>query len=66
MDRLLDLNQLRERLRKMNDQDLARFGKVAQSMCNPSVAESGLAMFAIHLDEASAEWIRRHPISLTS
>jgi hypothetical protein len=31
----LDLEQLRQRLRKMNDAELLRFGQAAKYMCSP-------------------------------
>jgi hypothetical protein len=56
---LLDVTELRERLRKMNDTQLARFGKAAQRVCHPSSEEDIRATFAIHLHEARTEWKRR-------
>jgi hypothetical protein len=45
------LRKLRERLRKMNDQELIRFGKEVRRLAeNP---------FQRQLDEARAEWKRR-------
>jgi len=54
-DDTLDLEKMRERLRKMTDEQLIRHGKAARSLAgtdNPS--------FAIQLREARAEWRRRH------
>jgi hypothetical protein len=56
---LLDVTELRERLRRMNDTQLARFGKAAQRVCQPSAEEDIRATFAIHLHEARTEWKRR-------
>jgi hypothetical protein len=37
LDVPVDLEELRERLRKMTDEQLLRFGRAAQSMCSPSL-----------------------------
>jgi hypothetical protein len=56
----IDLDELRTRLRKTTDEDLLRFGKAARFMCRDKVP---LQVFVIQLDEARAEWRRRHPKS---
>jgi hypothetical protein len=58
-----DVEELRERLRKMSDDQLLKFGKSANYMCRP-VANLGnppKEAFVIQLREARAEWRRRHP-----
>jgi hypothetical protein len=57
----VDLNQLRERLRKMNDADLLRFGNAARFMCSPQANsnEPPRESFVVQLKEAQAEWRRR-------
>jgi hypothetical protein len=35
LDVRVDLEELRERLRKMSDEQLLRFGRAAQYMCSP-------------------------------
>jgi hypothetical protein len=42
----------------MSDEDLLRFGKAARFMCSD---KSPWQAFAIQLEEARAEWRRRHP-----
>ena len=59
-DEEIDLDELRSRLRKMTDQDLLRFGKAARFMCRD---KSPRQVFVIQLEEARAEWRRRHPKS---
>jgi hypothetical protein len=56
-----DIEQLRERLRKMSDRELQKFGRAASVMANPkkNVGTPNPA-FAVQLDEARAEWKRRH------
>ena len=47
-----------ERLRRMSDEELIRFGKAARSLCrDPKCPET----FKRQLEEARAEWRRRHP-----
>jgi hypothetical protein len=49
------LEQLRERLRRMTDEELIKFGKQVRKLAeNP---------FQRQLDEARAEWKRRKPPS---
>jgi hypothetical protein len=57
-DEGIDLEDLRARLRKMTDEDLVRFGKAARFMCGD---KSPRQAFVIQLEEAGAEWRRRHP-----
>jgi len=53
-----ELEQLRTRLRKMSDEELVRFGKAARSLCrDPRCPDT----FKRQLQEARAEWRRRHP-----
>jgi hypothetical protein len=53
-----NVENLRERLRKMSDKDLIQYGKAARSLCRDP---RGYAEFKVQLDEARAEWRRRHP-----
>jgi hypothetical protein len=57
----IDLGELRERLRKMNDVELLAFGKAARYMCSPAanLGKSPREPFVIQLEEARAEWRRR-------
>jgi hypothetical protein len=54
----IDLEELRRRLRKMSDEELMRFGKAGRSLCRD---KSPRQVFVIQLEEARAEWRRRHP-----
>jgi hypothetical protein len=57
----VDLEQLRERLGKMNDAELLRFGKAAKYMCSPqaNLGKPPRQSFMVQLEEAQAEWRRR-------
>jgi hypothetical protein len=59
----IDVNEVRERLRKMTDRQLVEFGKAASLMCSPAVnfGKPPREAFLIQLREARAEWRRRHP-----
>jgi hypothetical protein len=59
----IDVNEVRERLRKMTDRQLVEFGKAASLMCSPEANrhEPPREMFVIQLNEARVEWRRRHP-----
>ena len=59
----LDLEELRTRLRKMSDEDLQNFGKAARYMVSPTanMGKPPLPTFVLQLEEARAEWKRRHP-----
>jgi hypothetical protein len=57
----IDLDKLRDRLRKMSNEELRKFGKAAAFMCTPA-ANLGKAPhqdFVSQLDEARKEWKRR-------
>jgi hypothetical protein len=57
-----DVNQLRERLQKMTDQELRKFGRAAEHMVSPegNRGRPPRETFVIQLAEARAEWARRH------
>jgi hypothetical protein len=57
-----DLEALRIRLRKMNDQELRRFGLAARFMCSPgaNLGKTPRRVFVIQLGEARAELERRN------
>jgi hypothetical protein len=57
------IEQIRERLRKMSDLELRQYGRSAKVMSDPTkhFAQPSPA-FAIQLQEARAEWRRRHPL----
>ena len=58
----VNVEALRKRLRKMTDAELLRFGKDNQYMCSPhaNLGKSPLEAFVTQLQEARAEWRRRH------
>ena len=58
-----DIEKLRERLRKMTDEELREFGKAARYMVSTSanMGKPPLPTFVLQLEEARAEWKRRHP-----
>jgi hypothetical protein len=53
--------ELRERLRQMSDLELRRFGKRAAQLSNPKMNFGATEPHLIELEEARAEWRRRHP-----
>ena len=57
----IDLDQLRDRLRRMDDADLIRFGRAAKFMTSPEVniGKDPRLEFVIQLEEAREEWVRR-------
>jgi len=57
-----DVEALRTRLRKMSDEELREFGKAARYMTNAraNMGKPSLASFVLQLEEARAEWKRRH------
>jgi hypothetical protein len=60
--RLLDREEVRQRLRRMTDDQLRRYGAAARYMCSPqaNVGQPPRQNFVIQLEEAIAEWQRRH------
>ena len=63
-----DVNQLRQRLQKMTDDELHEFGKAAAYMCSPkaNLGKPPREAFVVQLAEARAEWARGHPKSPTT
>ena len=57
----LDVGELRERLRKMSDPELRKFGQAAQHLVSPKAnpGQPPPEVFVIQLDEARNEWKRR-------
>ena len=53
-----NVEKLRERLRRMSNQELIRFGRAARSQFK---SEPGREVFILQLQEAQAEWRRRNP-----
>ena len=58
------VDDLRERLRGMSDVDLVAFGKQMRGLVYPLTydhhGKPSVTAFSIQLDEARAEWRRRH------
>jgi hypothetical protein len=58
-----NVEQIRERLRKMSDLELRKYGRAARNMADPKKSFGAPnPAFQIHLDEARAEWRRRYPV----
>jgi hypothetical protein len=57
-----DIEQIRERIRKVSDAELRKYGRAARDLSDPkkNLGKPNPA-FKIRLDEARAEWRRRHP-----
>ena len=57
----IDLEQLRERLRKMSDEALRHYAKCAVFLCTPEayLEKPPREVFIIQAEEARAEWKRR-------
>jgi hypothetical protein len=57
-----DVERIRERLRKMSDLELRQYGRAARDLSNPKKSFGPPnPSFQLQLDEARAEWKRRHP-----
>jgi len=56
----VQLQKLRERLRLMSDEELVKFGKMVRGLSEPRVGVTPDPWNA-QLEEARAEWRRRHP-----
>ena len=61
----LQLEQWREGLRKMSDEELSNFGRAALGMCSPEAnfGHPPRSIFVDQLQESRAEWRRRRPSS---
>jgi hypothetical protein len=59
----VDLDAYRARLRKMSDEELIRHGKAGRYLCSPmaNFGKPPRKVYMIQLEEAKAEWRRRHP-----
>ena len=54
----IDLDELRERLRKMSDRELLRFGRAALDACKPHRGNPPREL-SVQVEEARAEYRRR-------
>jgi len=55
-----ELQMVRERLRRMSDEELIKFGKNVRKLSGPRVSPTPDPWKA-QLEEARPEWRRRHP-----
>jgi hypothetical protein len=55
------LEELRRRLREMSTLELRRFGERARKLSEPKMNFGATEPHVIELEEARAEWRRRHP-----
>ena len=60
---IFNVDELRARLRKMNDVKLCEFGRAARHMTTirANLGKPPLQAYVIQLAEATSEWRRRHP-----
>jgi len=60
---ILNIDSLRGRLRKMTDEQLHDFGEAARYMTGSkgNLGKRLLVVYVLQLEEATAEWRRRHP-----
>jgi hypothetical protein len=58
-----NVDELRARLRIVPDEKLHQFGEAARYMCTPeaNLGKPPLLIYLLQLEEATAEWRRRHP-----
>jgi hypothetical protein len=54
----IDLEELRAKVREMTNRELRAFGEAARSKCRDKSPDQ---IFVTQLEEATAEWRRRHP-----
>jgi hypothetical protein len=54
-------DELRKRLREMSDHELRRFGQRVGKLATPEGSFGTIEPYAFQLEEAHAEWRRRHP-----
>jgi len=55
--------EIRERVRKMSDEELLRYATLCKSMCSPdtNLDKPSPDAWTVQLQEARAEWRKRHP-----
>ena len=60
----IDLDELRQRLAKMSDTQLRKFGEASKFMCLPAASwgEPPREVFVVQLREAREEWRRRQDL----
>jgi hypothetical protein len=59
----LDVELLRTKLRGMTDPELRDFGNRVRKLCKAArtLGQEPSPESSIHLEEATTEWLRRHP-----
>ena len=55
--------ELRKRLQEMSDLELRRFGERGRKLSDPKMNFGATEQHVVELEEARAEWRRRHPAS---
>lgn len=62
----IDVEELRDRLRRMTDDQLRSYGKASASMCTPkaNLDDPPREVFLMQLHEAGTEWRRRRSYSV--
>jgi hypothetical protein len=63
-ERVFTADDFRERLGKMSDEQLLRYGKAARHMADPGYSADKRTVrpvYVVQLQECLAEWLRRHP-----
>jgi len=60
---VFNVDELRAQLRKMDDVTLSEFGEAARHMTaiRATMGKASLHVYEVQLQEAKAEWRRRHP-----
>ena len=60
---VFNVDELRAQLRKMDDVTLSEFGEAARYMTaiRANMGKPSLLVYEVQLQEAKAEWRRRHP-----
>jgi hypothetical protein len=60
---IFNVDELRAHLRKLDDVKLSEFGQAARHMTaiRANTAKPSLNVYEVQLQEAKAEWRRRHP-----
>jgi hypothetical protein len=56
-----DIERIRARIRKKTDRELREYGRYAAHMADLRRNRNPNPSFQMQLDEARAEWRRRHP-----
>jgi hypothetical protein len=60
-DQQIDREEIRARLKKLFDIELAREGRAARQLAKGANGKPGRKVFVVTLEECRAEWRARHP-----